>query len=61
MANPEFNAWNLVLALSEEASLELFFRITETLADGDRNVPIEKKVEVPHVAPPEPPLLDDVV
>ena len=38
VANPEFNAWNLVLALSGEASLELFFRITETLVDGDRKV-----------------------
>jgi hypothetical protein len=37
--------------LCGEASLELFFRITETLAAGDRKVPIEEKVEVP----PDPP------
>ena len=40
VANTGFNAWNFVLALCGEASLELFFRITETLAAGDRKVPI---------------------
>ena len=45
LANPEFNAWNFVLALIGETSFALFFRITETLADYDRKIPIEEKIQ----------------
>lgn len=52
ITNTEFNTWNFVLALSGETSLDLFFRITETLAVGDHEIPSEEKVEIP-----EPPSL----
>jgi len=55
VVNPEFNAWNFVLALSGETSLDLFFRITETLVDVDRKVPIEAKFQIPEISPPTPP------
>ena len=48
VAKPEFNAWNFILALNGEISMELFFRITETLADDDRKIPIDEKIELPH-------------
>ena len=43
LANPEFNTCNLVLALIGETSFALFLRITETLADYNRKIPIEEK------------------
>ena len=52
VVNPEFNAWNFVLALSGETSLDLFFTITETLVDVDRKVPIDEKAEVSTSPPP---------
>ena len=46
VAKSEFNAWNFIRSLIGETSIELFFRITETLVDVDRKVPIDKKAEV---------------
>ena len=48
VAKPEFNAWNFILALNGEISMELFFRITETLADDDRKIPTDVTIELPH-------------
>jgi len=46
VAKSEFNAWNFIRSLIGETSIELFFRITETLVDVDRKVPIDEKTEV---------------
>lgn len=54
VGKPEFNAWNFILALSGEFSMEIFFRITETLVADDRKVPIDEKIELPHDPPPRP-------
>lgn len=52
VGKPEFKAWNFILALNGDISMELFFRITETLADGDRKVHIDEKLELLHDPPP---------
>lgn len=41
VADASFNSWNFVMAMSGEISMELFLRITETLVDGDRKVPVK--------------------
>ena len=55
VAKSEFNAWNFIRSLIGETSIELFFRITETLVDVDRKVPIEAKFQIPEISPPTPP------
>ena len=44
VASPEFIAWNFVLAVFGEVSLELFFRITETLVDGDGKLNTDERI-----------------
>ena len=54
VTNPEFNAWNFVLALFGETSLELFFRITETLVDSERKILMEEKYPIPETSDIQP-------
>ena len=52
VANPEFKVENFIDALVGEASLELFFLITETLVDSDRKIPVDEQASGSGIPPP---------